>query len=408
MKTRMTIIAAAVALMFAGADPALALHEDEWGNVKSHGNVTVEQDDADEWGPWEQFIQPAAPGPSLVFLPQLRELYRILPVVGAEEESPYKYMGYSMWWNSSWSHDYGGGEYGDVYEQHGPFPGRFGLNLETTGPGEEYNSGYYYQYTRYPIEADWGNTPLFGSPTPRFSVSGPLSGYLYDYVDDYYYGDNFGADRSDSADGENDYAYVSGYTKHNWWWYGYTGNEDVAVGWFDRSVSRYVSGGDGEDSYTESWDGAEGYYVVGQTTPAADLQSLRVNAITATYDGSTSGWWSGYPAPVHMEVNFGTGNWTGSWNNGQDGAVSFHTDSGGREYVHGQVGFNASGKVVGANFSATQLSANDGTVTGNVAGSFYGPEARTAAGVVDIVKSTEGYTNKRHTDLFVVTKTVGN
>jgi hypothetical protein len=50
------------------------------------------------------------------------------------------------------------------------------------------------------------------------------------------------------------------------------------------------------------------------------------------------------------------------------------------------------------------VSANDGTVSVQVQGNFFGSNADALGGVVDITKSTEGYTDARYVDVFVTTK----
>jgi len=65
-----TTIALGIALAFSASNAALAMekdwkfHEDKWQEVISYGSVPIANESSGEWGPWSEFIQPAA-GPAV-------------------------------------------------------------------------------------------------------------------------------------------------------------------------------------------------------------------------------------------------------------------------------------------------------------------------------------------------------
>ncbi|MBB1077226.1 transferrin-binding protein-like solute binding protein [Rhodoferax sp. 4810] len=421
MKTRKTLIAAAVTMMLACGQMALAaqqMHEDQWDKIKLYGNTTIASDSPDDWGPWKEFVQPAAGAPSVALLGALgSDPYRPLPLpipTGSEVCRAGDMCGYAVFYNYDWNHSSDGGE-SYSSNQFGLFPAKFGLTLKETGQATD--GGEYYG-SETPIAGSWRVASLFGEAAPTFGESGDLTGTQYK---EYYYGeyDYFDMDRYDSESEVMDRASVSGYTKvPEGWWYGYYATEDVAVGWFYRYINGTVNGSDGGENGTEIY----GHFVAGYTTPLSDMAALQAGNVVATYSGSNSGWYYGNPSQVSMSVNFGNSTWSGAWNGGIDGSVGTWTDSAGRVNIGGQVGFTVTGGAVsGANFSATSanLSALDGAVSGNVQGSFYGPQARTVAGVVAITKTVTApqsemariaipttYTNGKLTDVFVAVKDV--
>jgi hypothetical protein len=72
MKTQRTLIATCIAALFVSsgvmAKDKWEYHEAAWDNTKSYGNVSIGRDSVQQWGPWEDFVQPAAGGPSIGFL----------------------------------------------------------------------------------------------------------------------------------------------------------------------------------------------------------------------------------------------------------------------------------------------------------------------------------------------------
>jgi len=140
-------------------------------------------------------------------------------------------------------------------------------------------------------------------------------------------------------------------------------------------------------------------FVAGQLTSLADMGSLNAGNVTAHYSGNT--FLAG--GDVCMTVKFGPGTWYGSWNGGS-----------------GVTGFTANGTIAGANFASSGVDARDvgveskySSISGTVNGSFYGPQAAAAGGVVDITKTASNYvssqertvqTSTRYVDVFLANK----
>ena len=174
--------------------------------------------------------------------------------------------------------------------------------------------------------------------------------------------------------------------------------------WYTGSLSRYVSGAS-EDTPGQ-WLNQTVQGVAGVTTSDADMSALRAGNVSATYVGFDGKSDHAY-ANVKLEVNFGNGSFTGSFNGGTDAYnVSQATTAQGTQ-LRGRVGFDVtSGVITGANFTSTGLSAADGRVTGSVTGAFFGPKAAAAGGVADITKTRHdgAYTDARFTTPFLAIK----
>lgn len=139
-------------------------------------------------------------------------------------------------------------------------------------------------------------------------------------------------------------------------------------------------------------------FIYGETT---DLDELNVGNVQATYDGSTllSG------VPVTLNIDFGTGTFDGSVNNGVNGAVTVTTDINGVDNLTGAVGFEVSGIIDGANIVSTNISAADATsISGTFDGSFYGGDGSILAGSYNVDKATADAAGNNQ-DLFVTTET---
>lgn len=381
MNTKKTVIAASIAALLAAPAATFAkdqweYHEDQWGNVVSYGSVQLAQDSSDTWGPWAEFIMPAAGGPvvnPVQFVGEgSGERYRPEPKISAPVVSSGceagMACGYAVFKNFSYE-----GGYGDGGEHPATFTARIPPTLDDSAT------------------TAWRVTSL-DDTTPIYPESGELAVDVEEYSDSeaYFY-------RNDSVDGGEG----GGHARI----YGSMPETDipVAVGNFSRYLWSYMNGNDcgGDCDYGYSSNETYGMFVAGIVTSAADMSELRANNITAVYNGHA--FYNG--TPVTINVNFGTASWSGSWNNGADGSTWTHTPSGSsQQYVNGHVGFNASGTISGSNIQSTSVSATDGAVSGSVRGSFYGSQAAALGGVVDITKSTEGYTNARNVDLYLTTK----
>ncbi len=412
MKTRKTIIAASIAAllvvpMTVSAKSKWEYHESQWNEVMSYGSVSLAEDSAQQWGPWSEFVQPAAGGPSVVFLPQVAELYRPIPKTDpTPTPTPVddfcksgEWCGYAVFQNqsSSWDNQEGGEgrQSSYTYTSTRPHPARFALALNPDDPSITAGSGTGSGAAAWRMASLNGVTPLFGE-------SGLMSA---DFGGTWWWGDStdeglhtFYADRSTSSNDTYERSWAYGIPHDYYWWYYLpTNNDEVAVGWFGREVYNYMSGGDGYGG-----DGSEsavyGYYVAGITTPQAYLDTQRAGNVIASYAGNSMDW-SGYTSPVNMTVNFGNATWSGSWNNGANGYTYTHTAGDGTQHLYGQVGFNASGTISGANIQSTSVSAADGAVSGSVQGTFFGQTAGSVGGVHDIVKD-----NLPHAGVFLVDK----
>lgn len=194
----------------------------------------------------------------------------------------------------------------------------------------------------------------------------------------------------------------------------YVDGQPVA-GWFSNPITRFVMGMDGPMPMPR-FDVHEGVGVIGMTTPDADMSSLRNSNATATYRGyDINGLAAKVDAPnVVLNVNFGTGRFSGSINGGADqGMVQVRNTSRGSQ-LDGRVGVVIDqGVITGANFMSTALSAKDGSIGAKsvVQGAFMGANAAVAIGVADINKTSNaagGYTNANHVTTFQAVSNTGD
>jgi hypothetical protein len=148
---------------------------------------------------------------------------------------------------------------------------------------------------------------------------------------------------------------------------------------------------------SSGFDTANGAVWAGITTSLDQLNDYTgSNGVIASYSGITMG-----GGTFAASIDFGNNTWNGAWNNGDvqgDGFVRTTATN-----VVGQVAFAVTnGTVDGINFMANSgnLSAVDGAVTGTVNGAVFGGNAQSVVGMVDIVKSTNEYTDLQHETLF--------
>lgn len=179
---------------------------------------------------------------------------------------------------------------------------------------------------------------------------------------------------------------------------------DVQATWYKGKLSRYVSGSSQDMPGQYLYQTVLG--VAGVTTSDTDMSALRAGNVSATYVGF-DGKGEHYQANVKLEVNFGKGSFTGSFNGGTDGYNVSKANTAQGTQLRGQVGFEVtSGVITGANFKSTGLTAADGVVKGSVTGAFFGPNAAAAGGVADITKTRNdgAYSNARFTTPFLAVK----
>lgn len=132
-----------------------------------------------------------------------------------------------------------------------------------------------------------------------------------------------------------------------------------------------------------NFHGQSGYFVTGTTTAQSVLNGLQQVNTQAVYSGNMLN----TGTPVVINVNFGSGTWSGSWNH-STGAV---TASGSQI-----TGFTASGAVSGASIVSQTLSPG---LNGTVQGAFFGNNAGTVGGTVDVHNASAS-----DTGVFVTTR----
>ncbi|UCV24443.1 transferrin-binding protein-like solute binding protein [Ferribacterium limneticum] len=421
MKKNCSIVATSIVALFA-TSPVFAIdswqfHENDWSKVRSYATVPISQDSLDSWGAWGGFVEPAAGAPSVAQMPGVAgsDPYRTTPNatrVAADVCRGGDWCGYAVFANQQWDYNQsrGKGESSEGNTYSGPMAGLFGLTLTPDNPtAVTVNGGSGSGMVSWRLAGLTGTAPLLNNSGTDLPAT---FGNWYWYSGGQGGLNNFYAERYSNTDNGNTTtyggSYVYGFPQDYYYYWGLpTSNKEVAVGWFGRYIESYVNGQDEEREWNNG-NGTQtyGYYVAGIATPQAYLDSQRAGNVVATYSGSSMDV-RGYQTSVNMTVNFGNATWSGSWNNGSDGHVYTNTASNGATHLHGQVGFNASGTISGANINSTALSANDGIVTGKVQGTFYGQTAGSIGGVSDIVKTntaTMTPTTAAHTAVFLVNK----
>ncbi|GAO35244.1 hypothetical protein SCT_0628 [Sulfuricella sp. T08] len=403
-----TTIALGVALAFSASNAALAMekdwkfHEDKWQEVISYGSVPIANESSGEWGPWSEFIQPAA-GPAVPFLGQAEgDLYRPIPPLPTPpviDTCPAGAMcGYAIYKVKGDKVEYR--SYSEYGQYNGYYPATF-IAYPTFGEPEGWlvkekvwvkdKHGGHYEYvwvekgTTGTLDVNFSLAHLNGSnpadPLPVPNESGNLSGH--------YYLPNSGAGYG-NASLDVPYSYhdteIDGtLTKKA----GYqTANGEFAI-------YAYMNGGSSVKCWSEcgSLTSVEGYYIAGYPTALAYMDASRVGNVTARYEGNEilSG------ARVGINVQFGPGTWDGAWSS--SGHYSTYVPA-----------FGANGTITGANIQSTAVNtaANGYQVQGQVQGTFYGAAAQALAGVVDVTFSQKIVPDTRlmvqpdirHVDLF--------
>lgn len=143
---------------------------------------------------------------------------------------------------------------------------------------------------------------------------------------------------------------------------------------FNGQLSNYISGGPSAPAGTGVI-----YGVWGVTTTAQGMSTLQGSGATASYSGAVLNQNGMQNGTLSMSVNFGAGSFTASFNDVGNGQLATG------QTIGNKVSFNViEGKVSGSTFSATQLSSN---VFGKVEGAFFGANAATAGGVIDVTST---------------------
>lgn len=399
------------------ADKKWTFHEDKWNDVMAYGTISIPEDSATQWGPWTQFVQPAAGPPAVLpsiptdgtayFRPESADEYS--PKYSLEEGfcRAGEWCGYALYKNySKTGEDSVSAEsYNGGYHKNYPYAGRIALTL-TVNPDQPQAVDEKSLYKKYG-HASWRAIGLFGADDPTFTESGDMSAKFYHVEGPDDLGD-FKAYTPKDSDGDSepdgyDEAYAKG---DNPWGWGYP--DEMTEGFFGRNAGTYGEPG--------IYSGVNGPFIAGIPTSLTDMSALRANKFEAKYCG-----WS-YLARSHVEMNvqFGPGTWDGTLNGGSDGHVWQSSDG----TLHGRIGIRikeGDGKISGHDFYSNKITADDlgpgGKITGNVLGTFYGKgenAAKAVAGVVDITKTkvveypsevsvsnySSGYKDGRYVDLF--------
>lgn len=459
MSNRKTIIATSIiAILTSGSVIAKndSLNEDKWGQTRSYGQVFVSDDSVDSWGPWGDFVEPAAGGPIINAISMLgagsSDSYRNIPallnpVVANTGCAAGTWCGYAIsktttnnGYPSAFMFNEGYPSKNKNLYDAGLFeltPNRDGNSSEGTvswrltslGGIESANSGgplnaTFGGGTKSPEEGKtvkvWvqtGKWPWIGRFENRYVVTSP-EGAKWDNTDESTH--HFTA----SSETKGDYASATGFSQNSkateasdaisatkmWTWFGLiptygprtpftdavlSADEQVAVGEFFREVLAYTSNGQDETLRRPNYSSTvtEGYYVAGVATPQAYLDSQRAGNVSATYrGGSFDGSRQGY---VTVNVDFGQAKWNGSWYGGTDSQA---------------MNFNASGNINGANLASTSVSAtpllnnNNVSYSGSVNGTFYGQQAGSIGGVSNVSKAVNNQIVQTQNAVFLVNK----
>lgn len=402
MKTRQTLIAASIAALLvsgnAFAKEQHELHEHLWNQIKSYGQVMLGDDSVENWGPWADFVEPAAGAPSPVQLPGSggSDPYRNNPnTLTTDSCSAGSWCGYAIFRDKTTEGGYDGPALLSFDGPRSRTPMNAGLFSLTfvADPSITAGSG------RGEGTVFWRLSSLDPLLTPNFTDSGePVPVYFGGSRDNGLH--HFHALSREYADFmvvDSETASVSGFSHklrsgEAYWGLGGRGpfelavssiyydaengrwarNDEVAIGKFARQISTYTSGGEDVPYYYGGYNSTstDGYYVVGVATPQAYLAGQQTQNINAVYrGGSFDGSRQGY---VQINVQFGTATWNGYWSS--MGKSSF--------------GFEASGTINGANIASTAFGEQKGaTLSGYVKGTFYGQSAGSIAGVSSVTRT---------------------
>jgi hypothetical protein len=395
MKTKRTVIAACIATLFISgtvfAKDTWEYHENGWNNVNSYGKVVIAQDSVNQWGPWEDFVEPAAGAPS-VALPGAggSDPYRNNPnIIVNEGCAAGAWCGYAIFRNSSQDgDDYRYNERSHYKPPYNGTAGLFTLFLTPDDPSITAGEG------EGPGSVAWQLTSL-GTTQPTFGDSGgaipaDFGGGWWFLGDDglhHYHTDSWNTDINGVShnkyvnEARNTFgsgAFTDAITGH-WYfdskshrWVVIYPNDEVAIGNFERKVSSELMAAYMEGGPKPSVDSTSGYYVVGIATPQAYLDSQRAGNVNATYvGGSYDGNQQGI---VELHVQFGSATWDGTWK----GALNFQVKEG-------------AGSINGANLSSTNISAlskcDPATYSGFVQATVYGQQAGSIGGTSSVTKT---------------------
>jgi len=389
MKFQKTLITASI-LGLCASGSALArgtndLHENQWHQITSYDQVSVNDDSVQNWGPWGNFVEPAAGGP--LFNPAQMpgasnsDAYRILPTtqiqaLQASACGTGALCGYTLFFNVR--ADQNG------MEQTPWMPGLFSLTLSPGSPPQQPQDGPMpMMMPGTSSTASWEMTSLSNTAPSLANSGGKIPVYSPFFTPAQYF--------SGSTGDKGQWNYIYG---GNGQYFGgvaglYSADPDLVIGVAQRQVSNYVTG---SESGPTSMAATVAIYAVGTPTTQAFMADQQTRNISASYsgtsfDGNSNG-------KVNINVQFGTGKWQGYWN-GQT------------------TSFQANGNVSGANITSTSVSAlpydTSATYRGTVQGTFYGQQAGAIAGVTSVTKTSTANPAFSQTQnaVYVVNKATG-
>jgi hypothetical protein len=404
---RLSTVALAAALCWQTSAHATAT-EAQMRSITLYGNVSIQEDSTNSWGPWAEFDPTAAGDTQPVAAPRAAtDPYRPLAQTTTNTTPPAQPPVEGFCAGGTLC---GFGKFQNVGDPNTETPEDvhpFRLN-GTVGQGSDADSN------SLPRVIQLSSTPL-STGSFQLTESGDLTLYI---------GEGLGYSRvlynnqeriqesyNLRPDGERIYA---GYDP-----------EQAQVAHFN--LITYVRGQAGVRSTLEQ----ESWGVIGYTTSTADMSALRAGNFQATYSGIDHN-----GTPVILALNFGNATWSGTWNGGGDSNnVTPQATVSGVTMLKGNVGFAVTnGTITGSTISATagNISATDGTILAGsvVQAALFGPVVSgqvstptgtitstgpiAAGGVVDIRKtvapapqlqqpaaSGQGYTNGRYVAPFL-------
>ncbi|WP_415888807.1 hypothetical protein ACMXYV_12520 [Neptuniibacter sp. SY11_33] len=373
-----------------------------------------EKDSVTEWGPWALPV-PTAAGPEVAINPLLfaggsgPEHVFFDPDLDIPEDveegcQPGTFCGYASYYSFFRQYEeieeepqingFDGGEGGEPRSKKG--------RPRTNFSFVPVSASFFAEFIEGDENTDGGEGYQFGVfPGGDSSLYPDIDSILLENYNSYFAYDH--ADEESRFDAmsfltlSSRYHYRNGPVAHGYWLsvrtdeelFDADGAEGRTMPKFVKHAFKYINKHTGRPETISAYVGS---YVFGQTSTLADLDILIDNLSEFNEGGDLIANYHGYTAMgahVHLDVNFSNSSWGGSVNYGSDGYVSVYNSENGTS-VLGQVGFNvAGGTIDGINLTAgsSQLSANDGTVTGSVTASFFGEGASHIGGVAEIVKT---------------------
>ncbi|UCV27145.1 HupA family protein [Ferribacterium limneticum] len=460
MKTKRTVIAACIATLFISgtvfAKDSWEYHESGWNNVKSYGKVTIAQDSVGQWGPWEDFVEPAAGAPAPVAMPGMSggDQYRNNPdiIVIPEDKgcAAGAWCGYAIFKNST-KVTYDDGWYSSFSKEGGKHvsqkysPGLFTLWLNA--------NEFPIPEGGVPGNASWSLDPLSsvtptfdssGSPIPVYFGGGTVSqaqwiwkwgrwimvlpeGALFDNRDDSLHHFVTGNPEVGSliVPMNSDTASVSGFS------HGTKANEassSIGYGPFEKAItgqSVWVYNG---KYWTKEWLAADPQVAVGEfERKTVETQQAAVENYAKGYSNeyppstttttTTKGYYvAGVATPAAYLAGERAGNvnatyFGGSFDGSSQGIVELHVQFGAATWDGNWTGpmdfhvAKGNGKIDGAKlFSNTISGYKNGQYSGKVEGTIYGQQAGSIGGSTDVTRTVGSKVVESNTAIYVVNR----